>query len=87
MLPPRPLQLEYIEGEIWANIWQTDCIARICPDSGKVKGWLLLHGLSKLAASGEVSGEAMDVLNGEQTPENLSPLNPKAVEAYVRRVP
>jgi glutamine cyclotransferase len=33
-------ELEYIEGEIWANVWQTDLIARIDPQSGKVVAWI-----------------------------------------------
>jgi glutaminyl-peptide cyclotransferase len=33
-------ELEWIDGEIWANIWQTDLIARIDPQSGKVKGFV-----------------------------------------------
>ncbi len=33
-------ELEYIRGEIWANIWQIDRIARIDPSSGKVIAWL-----------------------------------------------
>ena len=32
-----PLQLEYIDGAIWANVWMTDCIAIIQPKTGKVK--------------------------------------------------
>ncbi len=30
-------ELEWVEGEVWANIWLTDCIARIDPASGTVK--------------------------------------------------
>ncbi len=30
-------ELEAIDGEIWANVWMTDCIARIDPQSGAVK--------------------------------------------------
>ncbi len=30
-------ELEWVEGEVWANIWLTDCIARIDPASGIVK--------------------------------------------------
>lgn len=30
-------ELEWVEGEIWANIWMTDCIARINPATGAVK--------------------------------------------------
>jgi glutamine cyclotransferase len=38
-------ELEYINGEIWANIWQTDLIARIDPKSGKVSGYIDLQGI------------------------------------------
>eukprot|EP00879_Flechtneria_rotunda_P020820 GHRR01021918.1.p1 GENE.GHRR01021918.1~~GHRR01021918.1.p1 ORF type:complete len:259 (+),score=42.76 GHRR01021918.1:662-1438(+) len=57
-------ELEFIGGEIWANVWQTDCIARICPDSGKVKAWLLMHGLRDSLARRNLSSTPMDVLNG-----------------------
>ena len=33
-------ELEWIDGEIWANIWRTDLIARIDPGTGKVKGFV-----------------------------------------------
>ena len=58
-------QLEYIDGEIWANIWMTECIARICPESGQVKGWMLMHGLQANLAARKLSNNNMDVLNGE----------------------
>jgi glutamine cyclotransferase len=38
-------ELEYINGEIWANIWMTDKIARIDPISGKVLGYIDLKGI------------------------------------------
>ncbi len=38
-------ELEYINGEIWANIWMTDKIARIDPESGRVNGYIYLKGL------------------------------------------
>lgn len=38
-------ELEFIDGEIYANIWQTDTIARISPQTGKVIGWIDLKGL------------------------------------------
>jgi len=38
-------ELEFVEGEIFANVWQTDRIARISPQSGKVVGWIDLRGL------------------------------------------
>jgi glutamine cyclotransferase len=33
-------ELEYIKGEIYANVWQTNLIARISPTTGKVTGWI-----------------------------------------------
>ena len=53
-------ELEYIRGEIYANIWQTDRIARIDPASGKVLGWLDLSGLLPT----EDRQQQVDVLNG-----------------------
>jgi len=38
-------ELEYINGEIWANIWMTDKIVRIDPQSGKVLGIIDLKGI------------------------------------------
>ena len=38
-------ELEYVEGEIWANVYQTSCIARIDPTNGKVTGWIDLTGI------------------------------------------
>jgi len=38
-------ELEFVEGEIFANIWQTDRIARISPQNGEVLGWIDLEGL------------------------------------------
>ena len=45
----RPVQyvneLEYIRGEVWANIWQTDRLVRINPKTGDVVAWVDLTGL------------------------------------------
>ncbi len=38
-------ELEYIRGQIYANVWQTDKIARISPRTGRVLGWVDLAGL------------------------------------------
>jgi glutamine cyclotransferase len=53
-------ELEYIHGEIYANIWHSDRIARISAVTGKVLGWIDLTGL--LSATQHSSPEA--VLNG-----------------------
>lgn len=55
-------ELEYVNGEVWANVWQTDCIARISHNDGNVLGWILLHELRQgLLRSGHIG---IDVLNG-----------------------
>jgi glutamine cyclotransferase len=53
-------ELEFIDGEIWANVWQTDLILRIDPSTGRVVSFLNLKGI--LAPSDRKGGE--DVLNG-----------------------
>ena len=53
-------ELEYIQGEIYANIWQTERIARIDPLTGQVVGWIDLKGI----LSPEDDSEIVDVLNG-----------------------
>lgn len=53
-------ELEWIDDEIWANIFQTDWIVRIDPESGNVNSWVDLRGLLPLGP-----GEGMPgVLNG-----------------------
>lgn len=59
------LQLEYIDGEVWANIWMTECIARVCPTTGKVTGWVLMQGLLEALKKRNLpQPRGMDVLNG-----------------------
>lgn len=53
-------ELEYIDGEIWANIWLTDIIARISPETGDVLGYVDLTGLLDTSAL----TQPVDVLNG-----------------------
>lgn len=50
-------ELEYIRGEIYANVWQTDRIVRIDPASGRVNSWIDLSGLP-------LDGANRGVLNG-----------------------
>ena len=52
-------ELEWVKGEIYANIWETDRVARIDPASGRVVGWIDLTGLLTPAER-----ERADVLNG-----------------------
>ncbi|MER3403721.1 MAG: glutamine cyclotransferase [Armatimonadota bacterium] len=52
-------ELEYVNGEIWANVWMTDLIVRISPKTGEVLGWIDLSGLLTPAEAHQA-----DVLNG-----------------------
>lgn len=61
-VPVRNLnELEYVKGELLANVWQTTRIARINPTTGEVIAWVELAGLLKEAG---VTGTRDDVLNG-----------------------
>jgi glutamine cyclotransferase len=53
-------ELESVRGEVWANVWQTDRIARIDPATGLVTGWIDLFGLLQV----EDTAQTPDVLNG-----------------------
>lgn len=52
-------ELEFVKGEIYANVWQTERIARISPKDGRVVGWIDLHGILAPSERGGI-----DVLNG-----------------------
>ena len=54
-------ELEYIRGEIWANVYQREHIVRIDPETGKVNSVIDLRGLQ---AKQRVPDQAQDVLNG-----------------------
>lgn len=53
-------ELEFIEGEIWSNVWQSDLILRIDPATGRVTSFLNMKNL--LAPADRTGTE--DVLNG-----------------------
>ncbi|WOL13719.1 hypothetical protein Cni_G22497 [Canna indica] len=55
-------ELEYVNDEVWANVWQTDCIARIAHKDGRVLSWILLHELRQGLLKSGYTG--IDVLNG-----------------------
>ena len=52
-------ELEWVNGEIYANVWLTERIAIIAPDTGRVTAWLDLTGIR-----GPVRSGTDDVLNG-----------------------
>ena len=61
----RPLmrlnELEWVKGELWANVWQSDVIYRIDPANGKVLGKV---DLKPIAVEARKAGRRAEVLNG-----------------------
>jgi len=53
-------ELEYVEGQIYANVWPTERIARISPNTGRVLGWIDVRGL----LTEQDYAMPVDVLNG-----------------------
>jgi glutamine cyclotransferase len=80
-------ELEYVKGEIFANIWREDRVARVSPETGEVLGWIdfgpLRNELSPM--------QRVDVLNGmAYDPENdrlyvTGKLWPKLFEIELRQ--
>ncbi|MFL6657009.1 MAG: glutaminyl-peptide cyclotransferase [Massilia sp.] len=59
---PRLNEIEWVDGELYVNVWGTDVIARIDPASGKVVGWVDLTALLPAGQRGTDNVDA--VLNG-----------------------
>jgi len=59
-------ELEYVKGEVYANVWPTERIVRIDPETGRVVGWIHMDGLSSLLGEsrevGVLNGIAYDVV-------------------------
>ena len=53
-------ELEYVKGEIYANIWKSDRIARISPETGLVTGWIDLAGILAPLKGEMLNGIAYD---------------------------
>lgn len=60
-------ELEYVKGEIYANVWHSEKIARISPRDGRVLGWIDLTGIlpedEKVDAESVLNGIAYDAKN------------------------
>ena len=58
-------ELEYVEGFVYANVWQMDRIAKIEPRSGRVVAWIDLGGLRppETAGAGVLNGIAYDTMS------------------------
>ncbi len=61
-------ELEYIKGQVYANVWKTSNIAIIDPKTGQVKAWIDLEGLKDMAGGDNhektLNGIAYDVEAG-----------------------
>ena len=57
-------ELEYVNGEIYANVWPTDRIVRVSPSTGRVTGWIDLAGLLPPQEQGMIGWSAIALLNG-----------------------
>lgn len=81
-------ELEYVQGEIYANIWHEERVARIDPNTGQVAGWIDLTGLRRLSEVADEEG----VLNGiayDETSGKLfvtGKLWPKLFEIRLKRI-
>ena len=54
-------ELEFVQGEVFANIWREDRLAKINPQTGRITGWIELSGLLKPQ---DIAAGGIDVLNG-----------------------
>jgi len=54
-------ELEYVKGQIYANVWPTSRIVMISPESGEVKGKIELQGILQKK---DIQGQKVDVQNG-----------------------
>jgi len=89
-------ELEYIDGEVYANIWQTDRIARIDPKTGRVRAWIDLSGLlppEDRPGANVLNGIAWDAAGGRLfVTGKLWPklfqieLTPPAYQVYLGRI-
>ncbi len=83
-------ELEYVDGEIWANVWQTDYILRVNPADGRVNGIVDMRGI---LSPTDAAGAQVDVLNGiawDAAGKRLfvtGKLWPKIYQIEVTRVP
>ena len=78
-------ELEYVQGEIYANVWQTDFIARISPDTGRITGWIDLEGKVGVLVTGTAA--LYDCSNIVKSPATLTGTEyvfSKEARVYVR---
>jgi len=82
-------ELEFINGEVWANIWTADCIVRLSP-TGSVVGWVLLQNLREyLIQAGARNFEALNGIAWDSEKQRIfvtGKLWPKLFEIKLHRM-
>ncbi len=60
-------ELEFVEGQIFANVWHSNLVAKISPQTGRVVGWIDLSGILspvyRLEPEAVLNGIAYDPLH------------------------
>jgi glutamine cyclotransferase len=51
-------ELEWVDGQVWANVWQTPNVVRIDPETGEVLGWIDFSELTEQEPRGVLNGIA-----------------------------
>ncbi len=64
-------ELEYVKGEIWANIWQEGWIARIDPQSGKLVGRIDLEELTERQMDDDRNADVLNGIAYDETSDRL----------------
>jgi glutamine cyclotransferase len=57
---PNLNELEYVNGEVYANVWPTNRIAMISPETGAVTGWIDLSGLLPEEERGQIGWSTIE---------------------------
>jgi glutamine cyclotransferase len=83
-------ELEFVEGQIYANVWHSNRIARISPQTGEVVGWIDLTGLLspvyRLEPEAVLNGIAYDPFRKRLfVTGKLWPLSPKHTSVVRRK--
>ncbi len=81
-------ELEYVHGEIYANIWHKEHVARIEPETGRILSWIDLAGLRALSQANDNEAVLKNGIAYDQNNDRLfvtGKLWPKLFEVRVKR--
>lgn len=75
-------EIEWIDGIIYANIWKSDCIAKIDPSNGRVFGWIEAEEL-KILVKETITSDGEDLSNEDYTLNGIAVRPGKTSPLYV----